>query len=309
MKSYFAHGKVLLAGEYLVTKGMEALAFPVVPGQWLKVWETPSKGTGKLVWQAKDNKGQEWFKAEINTDQMQLVESSDSDVAKSLLELLQCVKAIKPEFFEEKTIRVETENEFPSSHGLGTSSTLVVLLAQWAQVDAFALQKAVFGGSAYDVSVCQTGKPVVYWLENEEPSWSSFSLNSAWTENWFLVFPGEKKNSRNALEEVKDKMNMVMANPLFRWQLDQILKGLKSPGNKIMLEAGLEMWQGMLATFLGIKRTYDDLGIVPVPGGLCKYLGAWGGDVILTNSIILDLYASKFEGMDRVAWNEFVISK
>ena len=76
-----------------------------------------------------------------------------------------------------------------------------------------------------------------------------------------------------------------------------------------MLEAGLEMWQGMLSTLLGLKRTYDDLGIVPIPGGLCKYLGAWGGDAILVNKVILDLYAVKFKDMHREKWNEFVIAQ
>jgi hypothetical protein len=307
LKTYYASGKVMLCGEYMVTAGMEALAFPVREGQWLKVWETESQGNAHLVWEASDKNGQVWLKAAFNTEIMHVTETTDEEKSAVLLSILQHIKEQQPGIFMHKLIRMETVTEFTIEHGLGTSSSLVVLLSQWSKLDAFEIQKAVFKGSGYDIAVAQTGRPIVYWLEKEEPSWAPFSLDSAWTENWFLVFTGKKINSRTSLDSVTSKIEAAAANPLFRWQLDQIGKGLKNPGNKIMLEAGLEMWQGMLSTLLGLKRTYDDLGIVPVPGGLCKYLGAWGGDVILVNKIVLDLYAPKFEGMERVKWNDYVI--
>lgn len=298
----------MLAGEYLVSRGMEGLAFPVKAGQWLKVWETYNQGNGKLIWQAAGKDGQIWFKAEIDTDIMHISATTQDDTAKTLIQLLQTIKNRIPDFFEHKTFRIETELEFDKHSGLGTSSTLVVLLSQWSGVNPFELQKEVFGGSAYDIAVCQTGKPIVYWLSDGKPCWAPFSLNTEWTGNWNLVFPGTKVNSREALVDTDEKAALVMTNPMFRWQLEQILKGLKSPGNKMMLEAGLEMWQGMLSTFLGLKRTYDNLGIVPVPGGLCKYLGAWGGDVMVVNNVVLELYAQKFNGMEVVSWNKFVIT-
>lgn len=306
MKTYYAPGKVLLAGEYLVIKGMEALAFPVKLGQWLKVWSVDTQGNSKVVWEAKNSKGETWFKAEIDSDIMHANSCSDEAVAIDLVHLLQVVKSHKPQLFEHKTYRMETECEFPTEYGLGSSSTLVVMLAQWAQIDPFLLQHAVFGGSGYDVAVCQTAKPVVYWLENETPCWSPFALNPEWTSDWFLCFPGQKQNSRHALEETQDKIAAVMQDPLFKWQLDQILKGLKSPGSKVMLEAGLEMWQGILATVLGLQRSYDDLGISPIQGGVCKYLGAWGGDILLVNQTILDAYPQTFESMHKESWNGFV---
>ena len=36
----------MLCGEYAVTVGVEALAIPVVPGQWMYVWEFDSPGGG-----------------------------------------------------------------------------------------------------------------------------------------------------------------------------------------------------------------------------------------------------------------------
>ena len=44
----------MLCGEYAVTVGVEALAIPVVPGQWMYVWEFDSPGGGdRLIWEAK----------------------------------------------------------------------------------------------------------------------------------------------------------------------------------------------------------------------------------------------------------------
>lgn len=296
-----------MAGEYTVTRGLEAIAFPSVKGQWLKVWETPSPGKGRLVWEAKDASNQTWFKAEIDTDILHVIDSSDADVSATLTELFREIKKHHAGLFEHKMLRIETETEFPLHSGLGSSSALVVNLSRWSGVDPFYLQKQVFGGSAYDIAVCQVSKPVIYWLDNGEPNWAPFELDDELTRDWVIVFPGKKKNSRTALVEVEGKIAAAVSNPLFRWQLDQILKGLKNPGNKMMLEAGLEMWQGMLSTLLGLKRTYDDLNLLPVPGGICKYLGAWGGDMIVTNKIFMAVNGRRFEGMETAGWNDLIV--
>lgn len=273
----------------------------------MKVWEVPSKGNSHLNWQASDNEGNVWFNAEINTEIMHASVSSNNDVANTLIQLLSIVKKFNPGLFEHKTLRIETETEFALNSGLGTSSTLVCLLADWSGIDPFMLQKEVFQGSGYDVAVCRTGKPIVYWLENSKPCWSPFHLDDSLTKNWVLIFTGKKMNSREAVSATAGRISSAVNNPLFRWQLDQIVKGLKNPGNKIMLEAGIEMWQGMLSTLLGLKRTYDDLGLIPVPGGMCKYLGAWGGDVILTNDVFLAVNQARFEGMEQTRWSDIVI--
>ncbi len=40
---YYAHGKLLISGEYLVLSGAEALAVPLKKGQWLEVEEANRK--------------------------------------------------------------------------------------------------------------------------------------------------------------------------------------------------------------------------------------------------------------------------
>jgi len=309
VKTFYAKGKVLLCGEYAVMAGIEALALPVMDGQWLSVWEVVTKGNSKIVWQSKNPDGSVWLDCRMDTDIMHLAESTNYEIGNTLLHILREVKLQKPNFFDHKTIRVETNCEFSRNYGLGTSSTLISTISDWTGVNAFDLQAAVFGGSGYDVAVCKTGKPVVYWIENEEPNWEPWHLEPNLTEHWFLAFPGTKMNSRNALGSVKEKLNALKNDTLMLHQLSACIQAIKNPRSIPLLEAMLEMWQALLSQYLEIPKAYDDLAIKPVQGGLCKWLGAWGGDVLLVNEKILAEYQSTFENMDVVKWNEYVLSK
>jgi hypothetical protein len=297
----------MLCGEYLVTAGLECLALPVKAGQWMHVWETASTGNARIIWQSKDPDGSVWFEARIDADILHIAESTEEETAKTLLHLLREVAAIKPEFFHHKTFRIETECEFPRHWGMGSSSTLVYLVSQWTGVDPFHLQHAVFGGSGYDIAVAQLGKPLQYWLENGAPNWSRWHLDPQLSADWWLIFPGKKQNSRQSLASVADKIQAAVADTMLRGQLDMILRSLHEPKSTMMLEAGLEMWQALISNVLGLPRAYDDLGIAPVKGGLCKWLGAWGGDVLLVNQVFLDANAQTFEDMEKLPFNHFVI--
>lgn len=309
MQSFFSHGKVLLCGEYAVLAGVEALALPVHLGQGLKVWEVPTQGNSKIIWQSLDLHGKSWFDCRIDSEIMHVHEASDDEIAKTLIHIFREIKTKNPDYFDHKTIRLETNVEFNRAWGLGTSSTLVSLLNRWSGANAFALQQAGFGGSGYDVAVGLTGKPLVYWLENEEPNWEPWKLDSNLTNHWYLAFPGHKMNSRESLKSLKGKLLEMQQDTLFLQQLSACIQTIKHPRSIPLLEAMLEMWQALISQYLGIPKAYDDLGIKPSQGGLCKWLGAWGGDVLLVNEKILSENTSVFDKMDIVKWNDFVINK
>lgn len=297
----------MLAGEYAVLSGVEALALPVRAGQWQHVWEMPAKGVSKLVWQSKDVDGNVWFECRVDTDIMHISETNNQVYADTLLRLLMHIKDQKAELFLHKNIRIETECEFDRSFGLGSSSTLVCNLAKWSGVDAQELQQRVFGGSGYDVAVGNLGRPLVYWLENNESNWSSWQLPADFTQNWYLAFPGEKQNSRESLSSVKTQLEKMSSDIALLQQMNACIQAIKTPRSLPMLEAMLEMWQALLSQRLDLPRPYETLGVSPVKGGLCKYLGAWGGDVLLINLTFLQANETAFENMELVPWNEFVI--
>ena len=297
----------MLAGEYAVLYGVEALALPVKAGQWLHVWEMPAKGVSKMVWQSKEHDGSVWFDCRIDTDIMHVSETTDKGIADTLLQLLYLLKEQKPDLFLHKNIRIETECEFNRSFGLGSSSTLVCNLAKWSGVNAHILQEHAFGGSGYDVAVGNLGRPLVYWRESNQPNWSAWQLPPELTREWYLVFPGQKQNSRESLTGVKSQLDKISTDVALLQQMNACIQAIKSPRSLPMLEAMLEMWQALLSQRLELPRPYDDLGLSPVKGGLCKYLGAWGGDVLLVNLTFLQAHETAFENMELIPWNEFVI--
>ena len=207
------------------------------------------------------------------------------------------------------TYRVEIELEFDQAFGLGSSSTLVSLIAQWAKVDALELQEKVFGGSGYDAAVSSVQKPLIYWKnDKKKPNWALWQMDLEVSKDWFLCFPGIKVNSRRSLKEVKKQLELISTDSFMMAQLDNILQQIKSADTADSMELSLEIWQAFIAQSLGLKTAYQDLKIEQMKGGLCKYLGAWGGDVFLVNKLILKANKDKFESMEVVPWNEIVLN-
>jgi hypothetical protein len=196
--------------------------------------------------------------------------------------------------------------EFDRKSGLGSSSTLVSNFAQFAGLDAQRLQREVFGGSGYDVAVGSVGRGLVFWKDGDENHWSPWTLNASLTENWFVVFLGEKQNSRASLNNVKDRLQEIQQDDFMLHQLQQVAGAVKMAQQITMLEAGLEMWQALLGMSLGLETPYQQFGFQPVKGGLCKWLGAWGGDMLLVNQTFLTTQSAQLKSYTIQPWNQLV---
>jgi len=313
VKTYFAPGKVLLCGEYFVTLGIEALALPTHLGQILRVWEFEAKDSWKMVWQSKRADGSIWFEVSFSMEQLLLTpeeledEFSSNPIALKLIELL---LALPSSVWKRGTsIRFETELEFDSDWGLGSSSSLVVLLSKWACMDPMVLQKKIFGGSGYDAAVSNTAKPIVYWLKDGEPNWSDWHLNKEFTQGWWVVMVGKKQNSRNSLASVKEKVDSFVDEPFLYHQMLQLMKRLKEANDLSTIEAGLELHQAITGVMLGLKNPYQTFGWKPVKEGVCKWLGAWGGDMMLVNDVFYKENSQDLNKMVKFRWNDLVINQ
>jgi len=312
MKAFYAPGKVMLCGEYTVTIGQEALALPTQLGQWMRVWEFEMKDEWKLVWQSQDIDGQAWWNMSFSLEQF-LVDSdtvfeefADDAIALNLLKMLQQLpmKTWTPG----KSVRIETHLQFPQEWGLGSSSTLCALLARWSLGDAQKIQQAVWGGSGYDVAVAEVGKPLVYWISGDEPNWAEWRLRPELSANWWILMPGNKQNSRESLRSVKERLLELQQEPFIMHQLKQIIDRIKLAEDVPTMEAGLEMYQAILGTMLEVDTPYQKMGWQPVRGGLCKWLGAWGGDMILVNENYLNHLGDEVKEWRKVRWNDLVIN-
>lgn len=311
MRSYFAPGKIMLTGEYLVMNGFDSFAFPTKMGQWLDVYEfdTPDELSDFIVFQAKDFQDNVWFETKLLLPDFQPIEIHH--VENILVNRLCGIfKLAENDFWTSgRSFRLETRLEFNRVWGLGSSSTLVKLMSDFLNVDPFKIQFEIFGGSGYDVAIAKLQKPLLYWLTSDEMNWNYWKLNAELTEKWFVVFYGKKMDSRSSLANVQDELNQIAEDDFYTAQFDKILNNTKVATDLISLESSLEMYQMLLSQSLMLPTPYELLGIKPTNKGLCKWLGAWGGDMILINETILQTYPSAFENFEMMPWNDLVINE
>ena len=197
---FYGRGKLLLSGEYLVLDGAEALALGLQVGQQMCVEDIPGDG---LEWESTEKDGSVWFSARFAADGT-LREASDTAVAARLKNLLAVCREGNPRFdFSGK--RVCLRAEFDRSWGLGSSSTLIYALAQWAQVDPFALVRRAWPGSGYDVACAgiRQGNALLYRLEQGLPRWEEVVFRPPFAHRLYFVYSGAKQNTASAVADYR----------------------------------------------------------------------------------------------------------
>ena len=272
MNTFRANGKLLLTGEYLVLKGALALALPTRFGQTMTV-ETVC--TPSLQWDAYKPDAK-WFSATLNPDTLAVMETDDPAKAEKLSQILQAVKTLNHNAFEQG-LRFETRLDFDPEWGLGSSSTLIANLATWADVNPYALLKMTFGGSGYDIACANANGPVFYNLIGDEPQVSPSAFKPPFAEHLFIVYQGKKQQSA---KEVKS-FNQRMQEYDYFDDVDAVSEISEALPNITTLNdfrRFIVVHEDILAHCLDrdpIKTQYPDFE------GSLKSLGAWGGDFIL----------------------------
>src|SRR5690606_12989109 len=134
---FYGHGKLLLSGEYLVMQGAQALALPTLVGQSLSVRYQRSYQP-KIHWKCLDIHDHCWFEAVIEPWHFDLIDGVAGSEFTFLQKLLRQARKQNPHFLRERAdVVVETRLEFPQDWGLGSSSSLIYNIAQWAYVSPF----------------------------------------------------------------------------------------------------------------------------------------------------------------------------
>lgn len=305
MQTYFAPGKILLAGEYTVLLGMEALAVPVKQGQWLEffAFSTPSNQPRILYFKAIDSEGGCWIENKFDLDS-QTWENPISDELESFNKVITMVPW---DFWEAQTsYRLETRLEFGRETGLGSSSTFIALMSECFRLDPQKLQEEIFKGSGYDVAVACLGKPLTFWRNEQGAHFRSWDLQPRLTEDWRVVFLGEKVDSRKSASAIIDGLETMLSEPFYKQQFERVLHIIRDADNTQSIEAALEMYQLLLAQLLEMNTPYKQFNLTPVKQGLCKWLGAWGGDMLLVNNTLFEKELNFFSDFESVRWNELV---
>ena len=271
MSVYKANGKLLLTGEYLVLKGALALAVPTKMGQTLSV---ETRRATSLQWDAYKPDGP-WFSATLNND-LDVLETDDPSKAQKLSGILKVVRELNPQAFETGLL-FETHLEFDPSWGLGSSSTLISNLAQWAGVNPYEVLKRTIGGSGYDIACATANTAIHYKLDQGEPHVQPVVFNPPFVDRLFFVYQEKKQHSS---EEVK-AFNRHWAETDLRHE-NQIVSELSMALPTITYYEDfctlLQVHENILARCLDrepVQQQYPDFD------GVLKSLGAWGGDFLL----------------------------
>lgn len=305
-QEFYSNGKLLLTGEYAVLNGAEAWAMPTKFGQSLKI---QPKNRQNIVWRSLDENDKLWFECELKIDSLRLLSTSDEKIAKSVVTLLKQAQKLSGQFLANaKGFEVEAKLTFPKDWGLGSSSTLINNIAQWADVDAFKLSAATFGGSGYDIACARHDKHILYKLEQGFPTVmeiNKFDQNlHPLASNIFFIHLNKKQNSRQAIENYQNRKIDTMKLAI---ELSRISRFMIDADDLDYFESQIQRHEKIVSDALGIpsvkERLFSDYF------GAVKSLGAWGGDFIMatgTNEKTPEYFKSK--GFDTVlSFEEMVL--
>jgi|SRR5690554_967928 len=278
LETYKSNGKLLLTGEYVVLDGALSLAIPTTFGQTMKVSKLDEP---KIIWKSFDDKNKIWLDAEFSIENKEIITAftPENDTSKRLFEILQAVKLLNPGFLN-SGFEVETKLTFPQDWGLGSSSTLINNIANWAKVDAYRLLEQTFGGSGYDIACAQFNQPITYQLgNNNEKTVKEVAFNPLFKEALYFVYLNKKQNSRDGIAQYKtnvaDKTDVIKKLSNITTQLISC----SSLGDfNVLLNTHEQLISRIIHQVPVKEKLFSDFK------GSIKSLGAWGGDFVLVTS-------------------------
>ena len=269
--SFFSSGKLLITSEYAVIDGAVALAIPTKLGQSMTVIHNKEPG---IHWIAKDVDGDVWFEDHFQIHDFRPTRQTDQ-IASRLQQILLVARELNPDFLVKPTgFVVETQLDFSKDWGLGSSSTLVNNVAQWANVNPFYVQEKVFGGSGYDIACAQKRNPITYQSIDQQPTVVDVAFAPPFHEHLFFVYMNRKQNSRSSIQNH------------YRGVSDEIRNALNALTKRFVKTQNASEFQTLMLAHESIISKL--IGIPPVQQtafsdyeGVVKSLGAWGGDFVL----------------------------
>ena len=275
-KNFHSNGKLLLTGEYVVLDGALSLALPTKFGQDLKVIEIEKP---QIRWKSKDKDGLVWFETVFELSEIHSPSNlvKKPDTRNMLAKILNEASLLNSEFLNgQQGYYIETQLDFPKEWGLGTSSTLINNLAQWAEVDAYKLLWNTFSGSGYDIACAQHSTPLLYKLEDNTPVVKQVSFHPSFEDELFFVYLNKKQNSREAIAHYR-RQNIKKGE--LTAKISEITEAILRCSNQGSFIELMEAHETLLSSILDVKPV-KELHFQDYAGAV-KSLGAWGGDFIL----------------------------
>ncbi|TZF96207.1 30S ribosomal protein S6 [Chryseobacterium panacisoli] len=287
MNAIFSPGKLMLTSEYFAIDGALVLAVPTKLGQEF-FFEEKEDGRSLILWEAY-HQNKLWLKAVIDYKNWQILETNIPSSAEFIVKTLKNVQQLSDTKFKSNlTYHLKTNLQFPADYGLGSSSTLMNNLSQWAEIDPFYLNTISLGGSGYDIAVAKE-KSAVLFQSKPEIKYEKVDFNPSFKNELIFIHLNQKQDSREGINFYKSKKK----SPELVNEFSDITK-------KIMLCNELEKFSELMmiherkiANFLEIS-TVKEKFFSDCPS-FVKSLGAWGGDFVMS---------AKFGGYKNYFWEK-----
>ena len=269
MKEFYAHGKLLLTGEYAITQGANGFAVPTTLGQKLTVKFLDSPN---IHWQAYTATGDCWLDVLLSS-QLEILKTDQPKEAQHLVKQLQIVAAHSDKLTG--GLHFETHLEFDRSWGLGSSSTFTSLLAQFANLDVLDFFHGAHGGSGYDLACASATGPILYHIEKGLAEATPVKWAPDFTDDLAFVFSGKKQLTSESLALVQERP----FNPHQIEEINALTLAFINASTLESIESVIREHEQLIGAHLGLLTVSEQL--FKGYDGAVKSLGGWGGDFVL----------------------------
>jgi mevalonate kinase len=294
--TFKAAGKFLLFGEYLVLDGAKSLALPLKYGQKMEV-RPRNEGT---LWEAISPEGS-WLTCTFDND-LNVINTDNSEASTMVQRLLLYLRAKQPHRSLKQHFQVSAD--FPLKWGLGSSSTLISVLSQWADVNPYDLLQHSFGGSGYDIACATADGPLTFQWTNRTPVVNEAELHKDITEHCLFVYSGQKQSSRAAIETYRKKDISAADIQAMNYLVDAALLTNTIAGFEEIMTTSESLLSSILEQQPLKAAQFNDYPYA------IKSLGAWGGDFFLATYRDLSTAKNYFESKGlhtAFTYNEMVV--
>ncbi len=272
-----ARGKLLISAEYMVLHGSLALVLPLNKTQSLQ--KTRSEDRTRFSWKAYHGTDL-WFRADIRPSTLEIVSTSDREKAEKLRLLLRACIEMDPLFQRELHMwDVETRLDFSPEWGFGSSSTLTVLMAEWAGLNPLDLHFMVSEGSGYDVACAVADRSILYSLRGDVPRYEPVSFHPPFSEMLHFVWLGSKQSTAQQIRDIAGRLNPSGEEIRYFSTLTRDMLGARELDEFRTL---MEEHETRLSALIRQERVSESR--FPGLQGSVKSLGAWGGDFVMIAS-------------------------
>ncbi len=269
----------MLTSEYFALDGALVLAVPTKPGQ--ELYYTEQQDEQSLILWETYHQNQLWLRIKIDYSKWTIIATNLQEPAEFILKVLKILQQTSSEKLQSKSSYYLKSNiQFPANFGLGSSSTLMNNLAEWAKVDPFILNEKCLGGSGYDIAVAQAKTAILYQAIPER-KYEKVDFKPDFRDQLLFIHLNQKQNSRDGIKAYREKEKSTTLVDEFTMITNEVIHCKNINHFSDLMKLHEQKVADFLKTPTSRDRFFKDCP------SFIKSLGAWGGDFVM---------AQKFEG-------------